>query len=136
MEQVSSLSDKDQATQLMECRCIHSSQFPHSSLLMGRPHLPPYRHIRKRNRQALAQSIVGAVAQPLSVGIGIKVECIHYIAISGNRIVCSQMDVLVPMRTTYEDNGIRLYGTNCLDTSTEYAFTCSQLSSTGSLKTS
>lgn len=67
------------------------------------------------NRQALAQSIVGAVAQPLSVGVGIKVECIHYIAISGNRIVRCQMDVLVPMRTTNEDNGIRFYGTNRLD---------------------
>lgn len=67
------------------------------------------------NRQALAQSIVGAVAQPLSVSVGIKVECIHYIAISGNRIVRCQMDVLVPMRTTNEDNGIRFYGTNRLD---------------------
>ena len=55
-----------------------------------------------------------------------KVECIHYIAISGNRIVRCQMDVLVPMRTTNEDNGIRFYGTNRLDNLHFYANTHGQ----------
>ena len=49
------------------------------------------------------------------MGGGVEVEGVHQVLLPGNGIVCRKVDILIPMRTAHQDDGIRLDSTDGAD---------------------